>query len=112
MPDARTREPRGAGRTARSSVAALIALNALLLGGIALVEFAPRAGAQPVSRTRSSYAMTGGSIMGISQGILYIVNETDGEIVALMWNERTKQFQGLGYRSIAADLSASQRVRP
>lgn len=99
-------------RVPRSPAIALIALNALLLAGIALVEFAPRAGAQAVSRTRSSYAMTGGSIMGVSQGILYVVNETDGEIVALMWNERAKAFQGLGYRNIAADLMSSQRVRP
>lgn len=112
MASSSEREGVRAGRMRSSPVVALIALNALLLGGIALVELAPRAGAQSVSRTRSSYAMTGGSVMGIPQGILYIVNETDGEIVALMWNERAKQFQGLGYRNISADLMSSQRVRP
>jgi ABC-type transporter Mla MlaB component len=50
--------------------------------------------------------------MGVSQGVVYIINETDQELIALMWNERTKQFQGLGYRNIAADLSSVQRVRP
>lgn len=96
----------------RSSLAALVSLNALLLAALAWVEWSPRAQAQSMSRTRASYAMTGGTLMGVSQGVVYIVNETDQELIALMWNERTKQFQGLGYRNIAADLSSVQRVRP
>ena len=96
----------------KSSLAALVSLNALLLAALAWVEWSPRAQAQSMSRTRASYAMTGGTLMGVSQGVVYIVNETDQELIALMWNERTKQFQGLGYRNIAADLSSVQRVRP
>jgi hypothetical protein len=96
----------------RSSLAALVSLNALLLAALAWVEWSPRAQAQSMSRTRASYAMTGGTLMGVSQGVVYIINETDQELIALMWNERTKQFQGLGYRNIAADLSSVQRVRP
>ena len=96
----------------RSSLAALVSLNGLLLGALAWVEWSPRAQAQSASRMRNSYAMTGGTLMGVSPGVLYIINETDQELVALMWNERTKQFQGLGYRNIAADLVTGQRVRP
>lgn len=96
----------------RSSIAALISLNGLLIAALAWVEWSPRAQAQAMSRTRASYAMTGGTLMGVSQGVVYIVNETDQELIALMWNERTKQFQGLGYRNLAADLSTAQRVRP
>ena len=96
----------------RSSLAALVSLNGVLLAALAWVEWSPGAQAQSMSRTRASYAMTGGTLMGVPQGIVYIINETDQELIALMWNERTKQFQGLGYRNIAADLSSAQRVRP
>jgi hypothetical protein len=96
----------------RSSLAALVSLNGVLLAALAWIEWSPGAQAQSMSRTRSSYAMTGGTLMGVSQGVIYVINETDQELVALMWNERTKQFQGLGYRNLAADLSAAQRVRP
>lgn len=98
----------------RSRIAALFALNALLLGAIIVLPLAHSAEGQAgiVSRGRATYSMAGGNIPGTSMGALYIVDETHEEMIGVVWNEKTKSISSFGYRNLAADSAASGRVRP
>jgi len=90
-------------------LAAIVAINAVLLGGIALVAFAPASDAQ--ARHRSSYTMVSGTINGQVNPVLYIVNEGALELVAISWDDQTKTFTGMGFRNLAADSGDLGRAR-
>lgn len=90
-------------------VAALIALNAILLGGIALATLAPRSDAQ--ATRRGTYAMVSGTVNGQVNPVLYVVDESSLELVAISWDDQTKTFTGMGYRNLAADAADLGRNR-
>ncbi len=98
----------------RSRIAALFALNALLLVAIVALPLARSADGQAgvVSRGRATYSMAGGGIPATGMGALYIVDETHEEMIGVVWNEKTKSISSFGYRNLAADSAASSRVRP
>jgi hypothetical protein len=89
--------------------AAVIALNAILLGGIALVGLAPGSDAQAVRR--STYTMVSGTVNGQVNPVLYLVDEGSLELVAISWDDQTKSFTGMGYRNLAADAADLGRNR-
>lgn len=91
------------------SLAAVIALNAILLGGIALVGFAPSSDAQAIRR--STYTMVSGTVNGQVNPVLYIVDEGSLELVAMSWDDKAKTFTGLGYRNLSADAAELGRSR-
>jgi len=91
------------------SLIAVIALNAILLGGIALVGLAPDSGAQAIRR--STYTMVSGTVNGQVNPVLYIVDEGSLELVAISWDDQTKTFTGLGYRNLSADAADLGRNR-
>ena len=93
----------------RRPILAVIALNAILLGAIALVSFAPRSEAQGVRR--STYTMVSGTVNGQIIPVLYIVDEGSGELVAVTWDDQNKTFNGMGYRNLAADSVEFSRSR-
>jgi hypothetical protein len=96
-------------RKSRQSVAGLIALNAVLLGGLAFVTFSSNSLAQ--ARSRSSYSMVAGTIKGQEPPVLYIVDETAQELVGLTWDDNKKQLVGMGFRNLAADVADIGRTR-
>jgi hypothetical protein len=91
------------------SLVAVIALNAILLGGIALIGFAPASDAQAVRR--STFTMVSGTINGQVNPVLYIVDEGSLELVAISWDDQTKTFTGLGYRNLSTDAADLGRNR-
>ncbi|MBL9141590.1 MAG: hypothetical protein JNK53_06955 [Phycisphaerae bacterium] len=93
----------------RKSLIPLVLLNAALLAALAAFTFMPQASAQ--IRPRNNYTMVGGTVNGIVQGVVYIVNDTTNEVVAVSWWENQKKFVGLGYRSAGADAAQFGRIR-
>ncbi len=91
------------------SLLAVIALNAILLGGIALVGFAPDSNAQAIRR--STYTMVSGTVNGQVNPVLYIVDEGSLELVAISWDDQTKTFTGMGYRNLSTDAADLGRNR-
>lgn len=88
----------------------LVAANLVALGLLALVELSPAATAQ-MGRPRSTYTAASGRVKGTETHAVYIVDEATQELIAVQWDPRTKQLQGLGYRSLAADTADATKPR-
>lgn len=84
----------------------LVALNVALALGLALVTLAPSADAQRAARARGDYTMVAGAINGSTSHAIYIVDGANQEMVALRWNESSKSLDGIGFRDLAADVTA------
>ena len=82
----------------------LLALNGLLLAVLAFVALAPPVEAQ--SRPRGEYTMVAGRANGAPSGVVYIVNSSTQELIAITWDPNQKQIQGIGYRSLVRDGNA------
>ena len=88
----------------RSRYAGLIALNAALVGALAFISFAPNASAQQdARRPRGEYTMVAGQAQGISESVIYIVDSTNQEILAMRWDRSRKSLAGIGYRNMSVD---------
>jgi hypothetical protein len=96
-------------RTPLTTGQCLIAANVAALGLLAIVELSAPATAQ-VGRARSTYTAASGRIPGTETHVVYIVDETTQELIAVQWDPRSKQIQGYGYRNLPAD--AVDAVRP
>ncbi len=99
-----------AGTRAGPNLRALFAINAALLGLLALVSFASTAGAQ--GRGRGEYTMVGGSVNGSESSAVYIVDSANQELVAITYDINTRVMTGIGYRNLAQDAGAVVRRRP
>ncbi len=91
----------------RRATTGLIALNGVLVVILAAVSLSPRAGAQS-NRPRGSYTMVGGQIQGGSTNAIYVMDSSSQELVALRWDQSSKRFAGIGWRSLAADAKAGK----
>lgn len=80
----------------------LVALNAALLAALTGVVLGPRAAAQS-DRRRAEYLITAGSIKGTDASAVWIVDTTNQDLIALVWNAQLGQLEGLGYRDLNAD---------
>jgi hypothetical protein len=80
----------------------LVLLNAALLAGIAAVTFGPQAIAQN-DRRRAQYVITAGTVKGTEVAAIWIIDETNQDLIALAWNSQQGQLDGLGYRDLVAD---------
>jgi len=95
----------------RSALHGLVAINALLLGALAVVSLSPSAGAQ--ARRNGLYTIVGGTANGQVNGVAFIIDEVNQEMVAVAWNEGSRAMQGLGFANLAADgQRAQQGIRP
>lgn len=94
----------------RRPLAGLLALNAVLLGALAVVSLGPRAQAT-IAGARSSYTMVAGGIRGQGMPVLYVVDEGSAELVGISWDEQQKNLTGMGYRNLANDTGEIARVR-
>jgi hypothetical protein len=92
----------------RRTIRMLLVANALALGLFGVVKLGMRADAQS-GRARSTYTAAAGRIPGTETNALYVVDEVTQELVVVQWNPNTKQLQGLGYRSLAADAGSILR---
>jgi hypothetical protein len=88
----------------------LIALNAALLGALALVTFAPGAAAQPrAKRLAGQYVMLDGKIQGSQEAAVYVFDSANFELIALRWDRSRRVLNTLGYRDVADDVTQAQR---
>ncbi|MFK7960586.1 MAG: hypothetical protein AB8G96_08665 [Phycisphaerales bacterium] len=81
--------------------AALIAINAGLLGLLGLITLGPVADAQP--RPRGRYVGVAGGVNGSEADAIWILDTANREMVALTWQPNQKALIGIGYRNVATD---------
>ncbi|HNB59452.1 MAG TPA: hypothetical protein PK308_04000 [Phycisphaerales bacterium] len=98
----------------------LIALNAFLLAGLALVTVAGHVSAQPrngtpltgvAARSRGDYAVVPGRTQAGNADAVYVLDATNQEILALSWDRNKDRFSIIGYRSLANDARVQQQTR-
>jgi Spy/CpxP family protein refolding chaperone len=95
----------------KRAVGGLIGLNAALLLCLALVTFAPAVTAQQgPARDPGDYTMVAGEIQGQTFSALYIVDASNQELVAVMWEQNRKKLLPVGYRDLAADGQGNGRA--
>lgn len=91
----------------------LVAVNAALLGALAMVTLQPGARAaegfagQP-ARPRGQYIMTAGRMQGASSHAIYVLDTVNQELAAMVWDRSGQRLSVIGYRSVAADAASSQ----
>lgn len=56
-------------------------------------------------RMGGSYTCVGGATSGGHANVVYVLDTANRELVALQWNDTTKQLEGVGYRDLVADLT-------
>lgn len=86
-----------------SNVPALIALNAVLLGVLAMVTFAPSVAAQ--ARARGAYTMVAGGANNTQSSVVYIIDVVNQEMAAMTYDSASRSIKGLAYRNLAADAA-------
>jgi len=91
----------------RPRVAGLLALNGLLLLLLGAVTFGPRAEAQ--TRARAEYTMIAGGANGALGGVVYIVDVTNQELLAMTYDSSQTEFYGIGYRNLVTDTVTATR---
>jgi hypothetical protein len=82
----------------------LLALNAALLGGLALVTFSPRATAQS-ARIRGEYAMVAGAVSGSEPSLVYILDTVNQDLIAVRYRTDEKRIEGIGARNVRGDIN-------
>ena len=86
----------------------LVAVNAALLLLLGAVTLAPSSNAQRgSSRARGEYTMLSGRATGSSSHVVYILDSSNQDMVAVRWNESTKSLDNIGYRDLKEDAQAS-----
>jgi len=90
---------------------ALLLINAALLAAVIGVNMTRPADAQQVARASGRYSMVHGWVMNCDPEVVYITDESNHEIVAVMWDERTKAWTGLGYRNLMNDAATQDANR-
>ena len=96
-------ETHGGGRKILTGVNLLLAGVALTMGVVGI------AGAQPGGESRRAsgqYTCVGGATVGGYTNTVYVLDSANRELVALKWNDGTKQFEGVGYRDLDRDITA------
>ena len=98
------RRSREDGHRSAPRLLGLLALNGALLAVLGVVSLGPSAEAQP--RVRGAYTMAGGDVNGSLSAVIYVVDTTNQELIAIHYDPSQKKLQGLGYRNLAADTAA------
>lgn len=87
----------------------LLLVNAAMLALLAVVAFNASVDAQ--ARNRGTYTMVGGGAQGVEPALVYVVDETNLQLVAVVFDQNRKQLRGVGYRNLAADGAGLMRRR-
>ncbi len=87
-----------------SNIAALIALNAVLIGLLAAVTFAPSVSAQS-NRARGVFTMVAGGANNSQSSVVYIVDTVNQEMTVMTYDSASRSVKGLAYRNLAADAA-------
>jgi hypothetical protein len=86
----------------RRSYKGLIGLNVALLVVLAAVTIAPGAGAQDdgVERARGDYAMISGRIQATAADAIYVVDRTNQELIAMVFEQGRKRLRGVDFAKL------------
>ncbi len=87
-----------------SNIAALIALNAVLIGLLAVVTFAPSVSAQS-NRARGAFTMVAGGANNSQSSVVYIVDTVNQEMTVMTYDSASRSVKGIAYRNLAADAA-------
>lgn len=105
-------KPSPSGSHALRSHRALIALNVALLGVLGVVTLGPGAAAQNQQRRlMGEYTMVGGAAEGVTGNVVYILDSSNMQLVALRWDQTRKAVSGIGYRDLRDDRAAGAGQR-
>lgn len=94
----------------RLAVRGLVALNVGLLVALSLVAGLRPAGAQNapgVARARGEYTMVAGKSNAGGTEVVYVIDASNQEIVALKWDQSRQAMTALGYRAMGGDLKVT-----
>ncbi len=90
-----------------SPVRSLILLNAGLLVALAGVSFVPMAQAQQ-ARVKGQYSMITADIQGSTSDGVFIVDASNMQMVATLWDDSRKTLDFVGFRDLRADTANTQ----
>ena len=84
-----------------SGVRGLIVLNVVLLLVLGTIILAPQTIAQLGSRT--TYALISSHVNGMQTDVVFILDTTSSEMIAISYNPQTNSIERLGYRRLSSD---------
>jgi len=87
------------------SVQFLLLLNATLLVMLVFSILVNTAEAQVIRSHR--YMAIDGKVNGLTSGVVYILDTTQQELVAITWDHNENRLVPLGYRPVAADAASA-----
>jgi len=90
---------------ARTTQAGLVIINVCLLIVLAFVTFENASVAQASRANR--YIALPGSVNGLSSGVVYILDTSQQELVAITWDHNEQRLVPLGYRPVAKDAETA-----
>ncbi|HMN96808.1 MAG TPA: hypothetical protein PKC43_07175 [Phycisphaerales bacterium] len=91
-----------------TQLGALVALNGALLGALAFVTLSPIAAGQG-ERARAQYMVTSGTVKGSESAVIWVIDQTNQDLVAMTWNVQQSRLEGVGYRDLRIDAAAALR---
>ena len=96
----------------KRSLGALIALNVALLAAVLAVTVMPQPAAAQL-KGRDRYAMVSGKSIGrSSQDVVYVMNLTNGQVIAFLYESVNKRVTVVGGMDFSADLEVKPQRRP
>ncbi|MCE7974277.1 MAG: hypothetical protein DYG92_08160 [Leptolyngbya sp. PLA1] len=94
-------------RATLSTRPGLIILNLALAATLIVLAVASRADAQnasgPPARARGEYTLVAGKSNSGGSDVVYVVDASNQEIVALKWDQSRQAMTAVGYRAMGAD---------
>lgn len=94
-------------RRARDLRLPLVCLNLALLALLCVLTLAAPATAQnagqPGARARGEYTLLAGRSTAGGPSIIYVIDATNQEVVALRWDQSRQVLNSIGYRNLASD---------
>lgn len=94
----------------------LVAINGALLLALVVVSIAQHAGAQPGGgaangRARGDYTLVSGKYQGGTAGVVYILDASNQDLLAIAWDRTRDRFNIIGHRSLADDARVQKQSR-
>lgn len=87
----------------RGLIAANVVLLALLVGLSMVTPAGAQNSGQPPGRARGEYTMVAGRTNSGGSSVIYVLDATNQEVVALKWDQSRLTMSGVGYRSLTGD---------
>lgn len=101
----------GIGRCSPSQLR-LIALNVALvaaLGVVSVLTMSPAHG--QAGNRRGEYAIVSGRVLGSTASVLYVLDASNQQLMALSWDTTNNRVLPIGYRSVVDDGKFQNRPR-